>query len=173
MLPQTPAANAPLLSSSARAKRKVAMSYSVHGSPMPTPTHDLRETYLHLSAEERAPAMPGGDSFWGQLMSGNFTDPRVEAVADGGWLVTRFTHTGDWPHWERHPHGDEVLVCLSGSVRFLLEHEDGRQETVDLREGRTLVMPAGAWHRGLGEGPAEILAITAGRGTDHRPAEGG
>jgi len=138
---------------------------------VPPETHDLTETYLHLTPDERAPAMPGGDAFWGQLMSGEFTDPAVARVADGGWLVTRFTHAGDWPHWERHPHGDEVLTCLSGSVTFVVESTDGQHEPVELTEGRTLVGPAGAWHRGLGEGPAEILAITAGRGTDHRPAD--
>jgi len=137
---------------------------------MPTPTHDLRQTYLHLTPHERAPAIPAGEAFWKQLMTGDFTDAQVEAVARGGWLISRFTHDGDWPHWERHPHGDEVLICVSGELAFDIEHADGRQEQVELGAGRTLVMPAGAWHRGRGEGPAELIAVTAGRGTDHRPA---
>lgn len=137
---------------------------------MKTETHDLTETYLHLTPDERAPAIPAGEAFWNQLMTGRFVDPRVERVAAGGWLVSRFTHRGDWPHWECHPEGDEVLTCLSGEVDFVLDHPDGRAERVLLTEGRTLVVPTGVWHRGLGEGPAEILAMTAGKGTQHRPA---
>jgi len=136
---------------------------------MPTQTHDLSETYLHLTPEERAPAIPAGESFWNQLMTGQFVDPKVEAVTQGGWLVSRFTHGADWPHWEMHPHGDEVLICVSGAMRFDLEHADGTVEEVSLVAGRTLVMPAGVWHRGRGAGPAEIVALTAGRSTQHRP----
>ena len=134
----------------------------------PRPTTSARPT--STSAPTSAPpAIPAGEPFWRQLMTGEFTDPRVAAVAEGGWLVSRSTHDGDWPNWERHPNGDEVLTCLSGAMRFDIEHANGSQETVALEAGQTLVMPAGAWHRGLG-GPAEILAITAGRGTDHRAA---
>jgi mannose-6-phosphate isomerase-like protein (cupin superfamily) len=136
---------------------------------MPIETVDLSETYLHLRPDERAPALPGGEAFWGKLMQGGGGDPAVEAIAGGGWLVTRFVHDGDWPHWECHPRGDEVLTCLDGEVTFVLETEEGEQ-TVRLTPGRTLVVPAGAWHRGLGRGPATILAITAGAGTEHRPA---
>lgn len=135
---------------------------------MPVPTHDMSDTYIHLAPDERAPAIPGGAAFWGQVMSGQFTDPKVKRVTEGGWLVSRFTHSGDWPHWEMHPNGDEVLYAISGEVDFELEHPDGQRERVELRAGHVLVMPAGVWHLGLGDGPAEILAITAGRGTEHR-----
>lgn len=137
---------------------------------MATETVDLAETYLHLDGSDRAPAIEGGEAFWQQLMSGRFTDPKVEALSKGGWLVSRFVHEGDWPHWEMHPHGDEVLTCLDGALTFVLEGEEGATEEVRLTAGRTLVMPAGTWHRGLGRGPATILAITAGAGTQHRPA---
>lgn len=137
---------------------------------MATPTHDLTETYLHLDGDGRAPAVEAGEAFWMQLMTGAFTDPKVEAIAAGGWLVSRFVHGGDWPHWEMHPEGDEVLTCLEGALTFVLEHPGGAHEEVRLTAGRTLVMPAGVWHRGLGRGPATVLAITAGKGTQHRPA---
>lgn len=131
-------------------------------------TIDLREHYLHLTPDERAPAIPV-DGFWDQLMSGTFTDPRVEGVAQGGWLVSRFTHAGDWEHWECHPEGDEVLICVSGTAVFDIEAEDGTVRSLPLTAHRVLVIPAGAWHRGRGAGPAEIVALTAGKGTQHRP----
>jgi mannose-6-phosphate isomerase-like protein (cupin superfamily) len=132
-------------------------------------TLDLGKTYLHLLPTDRAASLPGGDAFWSQLMSGRFEDARVADVADGGWLVTRFTHRGDWEHWEMHPEGDEVLTALSGGCVFHLE-VGGTVEEVPLVEGRTLVVPAGVWHRATGDTPTEILALTAGKGTQHRPA---
>lgn len=131
-------------------------------------THDLREQYLHLTPAERAVRLPA-EGFWGQLMSGAPDNPDIAAVAAGGWLVTRFTHDGPWPHWERHPSGDEVIIALSGSMIFVIEAADGEPETVTLAAPRHIVIPAGRWHRGL-EGEAELIALTAGRGTDHRPA---
>ncbi len=133
-------------------------------------TIDLRTSYLHLNPLDRAVSMPAGEWFWNQLMSGSFEDARVAAVADGGWLVSRFTHEGDWDHWEMHPEGDEVLTALSGGCTFHLEM-GGTVQDVPLVEGRTLVIPAGIWHRATGDSPTEILALTAGSGTQHRAVE--
>jgi len=134
---------------------------------MPT-TADLRDSYLHLTPGERAISLPA-EGFWDQLMRGGPDNPDIAAVADGGWLVSRFTHDGAWPHWERHPHGDEVILALSGSVVFVIESAEGEAERVELLAPEHLVIPAGRWHRGL-DGEAELVALTAGRGTDHRPA---
>ena len=132
-------------------------------------THELGATVLHLSPEDRAVAMPGGAWFWHQMMSGQFEDERVAGVATGGWLVTRFTHSGDWPHWDMHPEGDEVLTALSGSCTFHLEREEGIEQIV-LSAGHTLIVPRGVWHRATGDEPTEIFALTAGKRTQHRPA---
>ena len=37
------------------------------------------------------------------------------------------------------------------------------------KSGQTLVIPTGIWHRGIVRLPGELLFITAGAGTEHRP----
>ena len=40
-------------------------------------------------------------------------------------LVSSYLIAEDWPTWEMHPHGDETVCLLSGSVEFLLRTGDG------------------------------------------------
>jgi len=46
---------------------------------------------------------------------------------------------------------------------------DGIRE-IEFVAGRLLVVPKGVWHTAKVRNPARLLAITAGRGTQHRPA---
>ncbi|MFF2190520.1 cupin domain-containing protein [Streptomyces sp. NPDC058155] len=126
---------------------------------------DLRTTPVHLGLGSRAKPVEG------------FTwDPEVlqaysSAVsADGaeGRMVTIFDGDGLGDHWERHPAGDELVVCLSGSVTVTRD-VGGVPDRVVLGAGEATVNPAGAWHAVDMAGPASILTITAGLGTDHRP----
>lgn len=83
-------------------------------------------------------------------------------------MVTIFDGDGPGDHWERHPAGDELVVCLSGSVTVTRD-VDGVPDRVVLGPGEATVNPAGTWHAVDMAGPASILTITAGLGTDHRP----
>lgn len=122
---------------------------------------DLRSTPLHLGLGSRARAVQG--FVW---------DPDVLAAygqavaADGGEgrMVMIFPGDGAGDHWERHPAGDEVVVCLSGSVTVIRE-----DERVVLWPGEATVNPAGVWHAVDMNGPSAILTITPGVGTEHRP----
>ncbi|MGW6289906.1 cupin domain-containing protein [Streptomyces sp. NPDC055107] len=126
---------------------------------------DLRTTPVHLGLGSRAKPVEG--FAW---------DPEVlqaysaAVAADGaeGRMVTIFDGEGPGDHWERHPAGDELVVCLSGSVTVTRD-VDGVPDRVALRPGEATVNPAGAWHAVDMAGPATILTITAGLGTDHRP----
>jgi mannose-6-phosphate isomerase-like protein (cupin superfamily) len=60
-------------------------------------------------------------------------------------------------------------VRLEGKATFLLDLSEGVRE-VALGPGRLLVIPKGVWHTAKVSGPARLLAITAGQGTQHRPA---
>ncbi|MGO4750621.1 cupin domain-containing protein, partial [Streptomyces sp. 2MCAF27] len=71
-------------------------------------------------------------------------------------------------HWESHPAGDELVVCLSGSVTVTRDL-DGVPDRVLLGPGEATINPAGVWHAVDMTGPTSILTITAGLGTDHRP----
>ncbi|MEU9337066.1 cupin domain-containing protein [Streptomyces sp. NPDC048290] len=126
---------------------------------------DLRTTPVHLGLGSRAHPVEG--FAW---------DPEVlraysaAVAADGaeGRLVTIFDGDGPGDHWERHPAGDELVVCLSGSVTVTRDAE-GVPDRVVLGPGEATVNPAGTWHAVDMAGPASLLTITAGLGTEHRP----
>lgn len=74
--------------------------------------------------------------------------------------------------WEMHPDADEVLFMLTGELR--VDYFDGVQGgTVAVEAGRGIVMPQGVWHRLVLCEPGLLLALTAPRGTESRPDEGG
>jgi len=115
--------------------------------------------------------LPGGGEFWGQLMSGNVTDPGIRQLmgSEKGRLLSMLSMNADWQNWEMHPAGDEILFMLEGNATFVLELASGLREVV-LSAGRLLVMPKGTWHTARVGEPSRLLAITAGQGTQHRPA---
>jgi quercetin dioxygenase-like cupin family protein len=123
---------------------------------------DLLTTPLHLGLGCRA-----------RPIDGFAFDPAVlraygDAVADDGAegrMVVVIDEEGPGDHWERHPGGDEVVVCLSGAVTVV---RDGGGQVV-LRPGEATVNPAGAWHAVDADGAARLLTITPGPGTEHRP----
>ncbi|WP_405632676.1 cupin domain-containing protein [Streptomyces sp. NBC_01174] len=129
---------------------------------------DLRTTPVHLGLGSRAKPVEG--FAW---------DPEVlqaysaAVAADGaeGRMVAIFDGDGPGDHWERHPAGDELVVCLSGSVTVTRD-VGGVPDSVVLGPGEATVNPAGAWHAVDMTGPASILTVTAGLGTDHRPRPG-
>ncbi|MGW7055583.1 cupin domain-containing protein [Streptomyces sp. NPDC054887] len=126
---------------------------------------DLRTTPVHLGLGSTA-----------QPVEGFAWDPQVlqaysaAVAADGaeGRMVTIFDGDGPGDDWERHPAGDELVVCLSGSVTVTRD-ADGKPDRVVLGPGEATVNPAGTWHAVDMTGPSTILTITAGLGTDHRP----
>ncbi|MFB8087458.1 cupin domain-containing protein [Streptomyces sp. NPDC055992] len=126
---------------------------------------DLRTTPVHLGLGSRAKPVEG--FAW---------DPDVlraysaAVAADGveGRMVMIFDGDGPGDHWESHPAGDELVVCLSGSVTVTRD-VDGLPERVLLGPGEATINPAGVWHAVDMEGPTSILAVTPARGTGHRP----
>lgn len=91
--------------------------------------------------------------------------------ADGaeGRLVSHYRFTEDWDSWEMHPAGDEVVLCLEGSIVVHQQMADGTEATVTLGPGEYAINPPGCWHTADIAGAATCLFITAGLGTEHRP----
>ena len=91
-------------------------------------------------------------------------------AADGteGRLVSLYSFSESWTSWERHPMGDEVVICTAGEITLVQELPDGT-EKVALRAGDYAVNPRGVWHTADVAGHATALFITAGLGTEHRP----
>ncbi|HEV2597665.1 cupin domain-containing protein [Sphingopyxis sp.] len=70
--------------------------------------------------------------------------------------------------WEMRPDGDEVLTLLSGQFDVILE-EGGTERTISLMPGQVAVVPQGVWHRMVINTPGELLFLTLGDTTEHRP----
>lgn len=122
---------------------------------------ELDRACVHLAPDGTARSIEVDRNFWAALAT------RTELHS--GYLVTRSRMNEDWPHWEMHPEGEELVVLLSGSIDLVLD--DGTREwTVSLRSGSsTWINPRGVWHRAIVHEPSDVLFATAGAGTEHRP----
>jgi mannose-6-phosphate isomerase-like protein (cupin superfamily) len=124
---------------------------------------DPLTTFVHLPDGPAARLLPVTPDFWQQLAArGDLADGR---------LLSAYRFTEDWPSWERHPAGDEIVVQLSGAMNFVVE-EGGAERTIALRGRAALVVPRGAWHTARVLAPSEALFVTRGAGTEHRTGRG-
>jgi mannose-6-phosphate isomerase-like protein (cupin superfamily) len=130
---------------------------------------DPIRTYVFLNDGGAAARIEVTESFWGELMSGAARSDDAVLVARGdGWLVSAYDMTASMTMWEGHPAGDEMLCALSGDLEAVLQDGAG-ERVVSLRAGTCCVVPKGAWHRLVVRAPGRLLAMTYGKGTDHRP----
>lgn len=126
---------------------------------------DLRKTYVHFTDGGSAEPLDVTDSFWPDLMSGKLTL--------GGRLVTVGHMSEDWPHWEMHPEGEELVVLLSGKVELIVERDGDELRATLERPGQAWLNRRGDWHRAIVHEPGDMLFITHGAGTEHRPVQSG
>jgi mannose-6-phosphate isomerase-like protein (cupin superfamily) len=126
-----------------------------------TRAFDLARTYVHLADGGMGAAIDVGPAFWQELMTGARDYP--------GRLAMVASFAEDWPHWEMHPAGEELIYLLSGAADVVLD-DGAKERTVALRaEAPCLLMPRGVWHRFSVIEPGAALFVTAGEGTQHRP----
>ena len=120
----------------------------------------LDTTYVNLGPDDSATAIKIGPRFWATI------EKRTDLKR--GRLLGTTRQKADWPIWERHPAGDEILILLSGEIDLVLESRAGERRT-RLTAGRTFVVPRGTWHRAVVREPGDLMFITPGAGTEHRP----
>lgn len=126
------------------------------------PADSLFSTYLRLRPDSSIEKLPA-EGFWPRLMRGELGSFHHE------YLVTTADYTADWPGWEIHPNGDEIVCLLSGSATMTLEAEDGSHSHVELTApGSFVFVPRGHWHTAKILAPSRMLFITAGEGTRGR-----
>jgi mannose-6-phosphate isomerase-like protein (cupin superfamily) len=123
-------------------------------------THDPSTTYLHLGTGPETKLLPVNDDFWATL------DQRPDLHT--GRLVIGMANDADWTVWEMHPRGDELIVVTWGSVRFHLDDGTTVSELM-VSAPEYIVVPTGTWHTADALGPAYLLIVTWGDGTQHRP----
>ena len=119
---------------------------------------------LHLGLGARAAAQP---EFTGMEWYASYVE-RNAADGNEGRLVSLYTFSENWTSWERHPVGDEAVICTGGEITLVQELPDGPHKTT-LRAGEYAINPRGVWHTADIANHATALCITAGVGTEHRP----
>lgn len=122
---------------------------------------DLKTTYLHLNPRARAMRLPVTETLWTEIVEG-------KQIIDGWLYAVMPMAAGRWSHWERHPSGDEVLTMLSGEMELTLE-EKGGPRVVAMTAGDTVIVPQGVWHIGRVVVAGDLMALTFGKDTEHRP----
>jgi len=86
-------------------------------------------------------------------------------------LVACHSFDCDWPTWEIHPAGDEIVCLLSGEARLVLDHGD-RFEEIALDEPLAFtIVPRGTWHTAKTRTGCSMLFITPGEGTRTKDVE--
>jgi mannose-6-phosphate isomerase-like protein (cupin superfamily) len=125
---------------------------------------DLTAEPVHLGQGSRA--MPVEGFAWDADALAAYS---AATAADGaeGRLVMVFEGDRSWEVWERHPAGDEVVVCLSGRMT-LIQDLDGEHDHVELGPCDAIVNPRGVWHTADVTERVSFLTITPGQGTEHR-----
>lgn len=129
---------------------------------------DLSETPIHLGSltgpATRAVPIPGF----------GFDGPAFEAYmaehcapdAPGRLIMVEST-PGNWPAWECHTEGDEIVIVLEGKADFIQEI-GGEQRRIAVTAGSAIVNPAGVWHTADVAEPLRAIYITPCPGTQHR-----
>lgn len=124
--------------------------------------NQIERDFIVLSPDKKASVEPADETLYDRL------DEKYNSFI-GHELISLYEFESDWSNWEIHPHGDEIVLLISGEVEFLLEVESG-QSRITLREqGQYLVVPKGVWHTAKTNSKSKILFITLGQGTQHRP----
>lgn len=125
----------------------------------------LSEFPIHLGLGARADVEPAftASMDWYEAYVARHAQDGAE-----GRLVSLSSFSEPWSAWERHPHGAEVVLCLSGSLQLHQEADDGTLTTITLAAGEYAINPAGVWHTADVSAPATALFITCGLGTEHR-----
>ena len=119
---------------------------------------------IHLGLGARAVPQP---EFTGMDWYATHAE-RTAADGNEGRLVFLHSFSESWTSWERHPVGDEAVICTAGEITLIQGLPDGPRQTT-LRAGDYAVNPRGVWHTADVASHATALFITAGVGTEHRP----
>ena len=118
---------------------------------------------IHLGLGARAEPQP---EFTGLEWYAAYVE-RHAADGNEARLVQMTRFSASWTSWERHPVGDEAVICTAGAITLIQELPDGLRK-VTLRAGDYAINPRGVWHTADVVGHATALFITAGVGTEHR-----
>lgn len=126
-----------------------------------TSPHSIEKQFVVISPDKVA-SVERADATLYERLDANYSD------FVGHELVSCYEFDSDWPSWEVHPHGDEVVLLLSGDVIFVLQTDSG-EHCVNLnKQGQYVLVPRGVWHTARTNTASKLLFVTPGQGTQHR-----
>ena len=82
-------------------------------------------------------------------------------------LVAVHKFDADWPTWEMHPAGDEIVCLIDGEARLVLDHGERREEIALDEPLAFAIVPRGTWHTAKTTTGCTMLFVTPGEGTEN------
>ena len=128
---------------------------------MVLPIKNLAESFAILQPNLRVKAVDVTPSLYADLD----TD---YAGFKGHVLIAVHEFAEDWPTWERHPAGDEIVMLLSGAVTLVLKAAAGEESVVLDTPCSYVVIPLNTWHTARVSEPSRMLFVTPGEGTENK-----
>jgi len=123
---------------------------------------NLLTTYVVMSPGHRAVGVEVSPTIYQEL------DQRFDGFK-GHLLVAKFDFESDWPSWEIHPAGDEIVVLLSGRADMVLDRGGNHEVSPLAQLGAFVIVPKGIWHTARISTPTSMLFVTPGEGTENKP----
>lgn len=128
---------------------------------MTATVRSIETDFVVLSPGKRATVEPADAGLYERL------DADYGAFS-GHELIACHSFDGDWPTWEIHPHGDEVVILLSGDITLVLLQDEGEVGMQLSEPGSFVIVPANTWHTARTTVATKLLFITPGEGTRNR-----
>lgn len=125
------------------------------------PLH-LESDAIHLGGLRGAVPVVGFDNDYERYMAAHCTP------ADPGRLVSLATSTKNWPVWELHPSGDEVVIVISGKAEFIQDF-NGTLKRIVVGPNEAIINPPGVPHTANVIEAFTALYITPCPETSHLP----
>lgn len=128
------------------------------------PPNQIEENFIVLSPDKKAFVETADATLYERI------DKAYQGFK-GHELISCYEFESDWSSWEIHPHGDEVVILISGAVTFILQTESG-ENCVELKEqGQYVIVPQGTWHTAKTPVKSKLLFITPGQDTQHKKSD--
>jgi mannose-6-phosphate isomerase-like protein (cupin superfamily) len=124
-------------------------------------TNQIEQDFIVLSPEKKASIEHADKALYERI-------DRTYNNFIGHELISSHAFDSDWSSWEVHPHGDEIVLLISGEVEFVLEAASGEKRVTLKEQGEYLVVRKGVWHTARTRCKSKLLFITPGQGTQHK-----
>ncbi len=134
-----------------------------HQHSFPLQAFDLSKTPLHFDGQSVTPV----EGFTHDEFGFNAYIAKYCSDGNPGRLFMLEATPNDWPGWECHTQGDEIVIVLEGAGTFIQEL-DGEEYRIPFGPGSVIVNPSGVWHTADVEESMRAIYVTPCPGTEQR-----